>query len=149
MYNNSSLHKAVPMQVKLTKTMIFICYATNCTCGNYIIVFLSVYNSNIVHWLRLFPDDTDKSVCVLFACSWQLWLNGYAKIYSIIVTCSEKRDQSGYFIKIEFLAWIDSFMCTESNSASFMKKYWSQVELWPFLYTQLDIFVFWKMCIFN
>ena len=45
------------------------------------------------------------------------------------VTCSEKRDHSGYFIKIEFLAWIDSSMCAESNGASFMKKYRSQVEL--------------------
>ena len=40
---------------------------------------------------------------------------------NIYVTCSEKRDHSGYFIKIEFLAWIDSFMCTESNGASLMK----------------------------
>ena len=45
------------------------------------------------------------------------------------MTCSEKRDHSGYFIKIEFLAWIDSFVCAESNGASFMKKYRSQVEL--------------------
>ena len=44
-----------------------------------------------------------------------------------IMTCSEKRDHLGYFIK--FLAWIDSFLCAESNGASFMKKYQSQVEL--------------------
>ena len=31
-----------------------------------------------------------------------------------IVTSSEKGDHLGYFIKIEFLAWIDSFMCAES-----------------------------------
>ena len=37
------------------------------------------------------------------------------------VTCSEKRDHSGYFIKIEFLAWIDSSVCAESNGACFMK----------------------------
>ena len=37
------------------------------------------------------------------------------------VTCYEKRDHSGYFIKIEFLAWIDSSMCAESNGAGFMK----------------------------
>ena len=30
----------------------------------------------------------------------------------------------GYFIKIEFLAWIDSSVCTESNSASIDHK-WS------------------------
>ena len=65
------------------------------------------------------------------------------------VTCSEKRDHSGYYIKIEFLAWIDSFMCAESNGTSFMRKYRSQVELWPFLYMQVDIFVFRKMRIFN
>ena len=39
------------------------------------------------------------------------------------VTCYEKRDHLGYFIKIEFLAWIDSSMCAESNGAIFMKKY--------------------------
>ena len=38
------------------------------------------------------------------------------------MTCSEKRDHSGYFLKIEFLAWIDSSVCTESNGASFIKK---------------------------
>ena len=40
----------------------------------------------------------------------------------IIMTCSEKRDHSGYFIKIEFLAWNDSSVCAESNGASLMKK---------------------------
>ena len=38
------------------------------------------------------------------------------------MTCFEKRDHSGYFIKIEFLAWSDSSMCAESIGASFMKK---------------------------
>ena len=46
-----------------------------------------------------------------------------AAVQTKFVTCSEKRDHSGYFIKIEFLAWIDSFMCAESNGTSFMKKY--------------------------
>ena len=86
--------------------------------------------------------------------SWKYWreLNLAVKpkiAIRIFVTCSEKRDHSGYFIKIEFLAWIDSFVCAESNGASFMKKYQSQVELWPFLHTQVDIFVFRKMHIFN
>ena len=48
---------------------------------------------------------------------------------SIFVTCYEKRDHSGYFIKIEFLAWIDSSMFAESNGADFMKKYLSQAEV--------------------
>ena len=39
------------------------------------------------------------------------------------VTGYEKRDHWGFFIKIEFLAWIDSSMCAEYNGASFMKKY--------------------------
>ena len=60
------------------------------------------------------------------------------------VTCSEKRDHSGYFIKIEFLAWIDSFMCAESNGASFMKKISITSGVMTILYTQVDIFVFWK-----
>ena len=34
------------------------------------------------------------------------------------MTCSEKRDHSGYFIKIEFLAWNDSSVCAKSNGAS-------------------------------
>ena len=51
------------------------------------------------------------------------------------------------FIKIEFLARIDSSMCAESNGASFMGKYWSQMEIWPFLYTQVDVFQ--KMHIFK
>ena len=38
------------------------------------------------------------------------------------MTCSEKRDHSGYFLKIEFLAWIDSSVCTESNGENFIKK---------------------------
>ena len=41
------------------------------------------------------------------------------------MTCIEKRDHSGYLIKIEFLAWIDSSMCAESNGTSFMKKYFT------------------------
>ena len=41
----------------------------------------------------------------------------------IIVTCYEKIDHLQFFIKNEFLAWIDSPMCAESNGASFMKKY--------------------------
>ena len=41
----------------------------------------------------------------------------------IIVICYEKTDHLGYFIKIEFCAWIDdSSMCAESNGASFTKK---------------------------
>ena len=32
-------------------------------------------------------------------------------------------DHSGYLIKIEFLAWIDSSVCAESNGANFIKKY--------------------------
>ena len=43
---------------------------------------------------------------------------------------------------ISVLTYIDSSMYAESNGASFMKKYWSQVELWPFLYTQVDIFIY-------
>jgi hypothetical protein len=39
------------------------------------------------------------------------------------VTGYEKRDRWGFFKKIEFLAWIDSFMCAESNGASFVKEY--------------------------
>ena len=35
---------------------------------------------------------------------------------------SKKRDHSGYFIKIKFLAWINSSVCAEYNGASFMKK---------------------------
>ena len=35
-------------------------------------------------------------------------------------TCMYKNGHNS--IKIEFLAWIDSFMCAESNGASFMKK---------------------------
>ena len=38
-------------------------------------------------------------------------------------TCYGKIDHLQFFIKTEFLAWIDSPMCAESNSASFMKKY--------------------------
>ena len=43
----------------------------------------------------------------------------------LYVTCTEKRDHSGYFIKIEFLARNDSSVCAraESNGASFVKKY--------------------------
>ena len=37
---------------------------------------------------------------------------------SSFVTCYEKRDHLGYFMKIEFLA---GSICTESNGASFMK----------------------------
>ncbi|MCG8625417.1 MAG: hypothetical protein MJE68_25895 [Proteobacteria bacterium] len=38
------------------------------------------------------------------------------------MTCYEKRDHSpGYFIKIEFLAWIDSSMFAETSGAGFMK----------------------------
>ena len=40
-----------------------------------------------------------------------------------IVTCYGKIDHLQFFIKTEFLAWIDSPMCAESNGASFMKKY--------------------------
>jgi hypothetical protein len=41
----------------------------------------------------------------------------------LIVTSYEKRDRWGFLKKIEFLSWIDSFMCAESNDASFVKKY--------------------------
>ena len=44
---------------------------------------------------------------------------------------------------------MDSSICAESYGASFMKKYWSQMEVWPFLYTQVDMFIFQKMRIFN
>jgi hypothetical protein len=44
-------------------------------------------------------------------------------VHFTIVTCYEKRDRWGFFKKIEFLAWIDSSVCAESNVASFMKKY--------------------------
>ena len=37
----------------------------------------------------------------------------------IIVTCSRKRDCWEFFINIEFLAWIDSSVCTEYNGKSF------------------------------
>ena len=42
---------------------------------------------------------------------------------STYVTCYGKIDHLQFFIKTEFLAWIDSPMCAESNGASFMKKY--------------------------
>ena len=45
------------------------------------------------------------------------------------VTCYKERDHSGYFIKIEFLAWIDSSICAESNGAIFMNYCWSIVEI--------------------
>ena len=82
-------------------------------------------------------------------------INYYVMIILIIVTvtCYEKIDHLQFFIKTEFLAWIaiDSSMCAESkfNGASFMKKYWSQAELWPFLCSWVDTFVFQKMHIFN
>ena len=70
----------------------------------------------------------------------------YTNNNNYLKTCYEKRDHWGFSIKIEFLAWI---MCAEYNSASFMKKYWSQAELWLFLCTRVDIFVFQKIGIFN
>jgi hypothetical protein len=45
------------------------------------------------------------------------------------VTCYEKIDHLQLFIKIELLAWIECSVHPESNGASFMKKYQSQVEL--------------------
>ena len=39
------------------------------------------------------------------------------------VTGYEKRDHLGFFIKNEFLAWIDSSMCAAYNGASSKKKY--------------------------
>ena len=62
----------------------------------------------------------------------------------IIVTCSEKRDLPQFLMNIEILAWIDSSVYTEYNGASSKEKYWSQAELWPFLYTRVDRVVFWK-----
>ena len=53
-------------------------------------------------------------------------------------------DHLQYFIKTEFLPWNDSSVCAESNGASFMKKYRSQVELRPFLCSWVDAFVFRK-----
>ena len=63
------------------------------------------------------------------------------------MTCSEKRDHLGYFIKIEieFLAWIDSSVCTESNSANVVKNIdhkWSYDQFYTRRYI---IFDFWKM----
>ena len=45
------------------------------------------------------------------------------------VTGYEKRDHLGFFIKIEFLACIDSSVCVEHNGESFKKKYGSQAKL--------------------
>ena len=39
------------------------------------------------------------------------------------MTCYGKIDHLQFFIKTEFLAWIGSSVCAESNGASFMKKY--------------------------
>ena len=41
----------------------------------------------------------------------------------IYVTCSGKRDRWEFFIKIKFLAYIDSSVCAEHNGESFKKKY--------------------------
>ena len=46
----------------------------------------------------------------------------YAIDHNNYVTCYEKRDHSGYFIKIEVLAWTDSSMSAESNGTSFIKE---------------------------
>ena len=43
------------------------------------------------------------------------------------VTCSDKRDHSGFFVNILFLIWIVSAMYVEYNGESSMKKYCS----WP------------------
>ena len=40
-----------------------------------------------------------------------------------IMTCYGKFDHLQFFRKTEFLAWIDSSVCVESNGASFIKKY--------------------------
>ena len=40
-----------------------------------------------------------------------------------------KRDQLGFFINIEFLAWVDSPFYVEYNGESFKSKYRSQAEL--------------------
>ena len=45
------------------------------------------------------------------------------ELSSTYVTGYEKRDHWGFFKKIEFLVWIDSPMCAESNGASFKQKY--------------------------
>ena len=45
----------------------------------------------------------------------------YSKKKKKIVTCYGKIDNLQFFIKTEFLAWIDSPVCAESNGASFMK----------------------------
>ena len=68
------------------------------------------------------------------------------------MTCSEKRDHLGYFIKIEFLAWIDSSVCTESNGVSFIKNLIliTSGVMTGFIHAGRYIrFKFRKMCIFN
>ena len=51
------------------------------------------------------------------------WYYRISKHRIKFVTCYGKIDHLQFFIKTEFLAWIDSPMCAESNGASFMKKY--------------------------
>ena len=41
------------------------------------------------------------------------------------VTCYGKIDHLQFFIKTEFLPWIDSPMCAESSGASFISHKWS------------------------
>ena len=38
------------------------------------------------------------------------------------VTCYEKRGHSGYFMKDEFLARVDSSVCAEQNGEGFKRK---------------------------
>ena len=79
---------------------------TACTC-------VSLISQLMINY---YPDQSMYIIPKqLHATLYGLWTVPY-------VICSEKRDHSRYFIKIEFLAWIDSFMCAESNGASFMKK---------------------------
>ena len=56
-------------------------------------------------------------------------------------------DHLGFFINIEFLAWVDSPFSVEYNGESFKSKYWSQAELWQFLCIRVHSFNFRKTSI--
>ena len=64
----------------------------------------------------------------------------------IISDLLQEKGPLEFFIKIKFLAWIDSSVCTEYNGASFKEKSRSQAELWLFLCTWVDIVVFRNGC---
>ena len=44
------------------------------------------------------------------------------RVFHNYVTGYEKRDHLGFFMKTEFLVWIESSVCAEYNGASSMKK---------------------------